>query len=74
MSQIHRSPLNVNPLNNKRPTSTRDRLGSRQRPGFFLDYRPRIRPRSINQTRNPGKGPGFSLPETLKNKSPGPFY
>jgi len=28
--------------------------------GFFLDYRPRIRPRSRNQTQNPVTGPGFS--------------
>jgi len=25
-----------------------------------MDYRPRTRPRSINQTQNPGTGPGFS--------------
>jgi len=49
-------------------------------PGFFLDYRPRARPRSINKTRSPGTGPGFSKipiykilpikPTLIRTKSP----
>jgi len=35
------------------------------RHGFFLDYRPRIRPRTINQTLESRKGPGFSKISSL---------